>query len=230
MSFRKTFASMTLGLLVASSTLIAVAQDDASKPGVLGEPADHECVTDLGTSEVPDGATGYVINSEESAAEFTVTEELAGQGLNDAIGTTKAIIGTLLVDNEGNPLPCSRIDVDLRTLQTDESRRDARMLSALNVNEYPVATFIITEVAGLEGPLEEGEEAELMLVGNLAISGVEKQVSWEATVTLQDGKVSGTASTTVRFDDYGVSKPVMGPVMSIEDEVFLTIDIVADAG
>lgn len=229
MSLKTFAASMTLGLLISGSSFMAIAQENAATPGVMGEPAAHECVTDLGTAEVPENAKGFVISSEESQAQFTVTEELAGQGLNDAVGTTNAIIGTLLVDNEGNPLPCSRIDVDLRTLQTDESRRDARMLSALNVNEYPVATFIVTEISGIEGPLEEGTETNLILVGNLTISGVEHQVSWDATVTLQDGVVKGSASTMIRFDDYGVSKPVMGPVMSIEDEVYLTIDIVASS-
>lgn len=226
----KTFAtSMMLGLMIASSSFIAIAQDNAATPGVLGEPVEHECVTELGTTDVPENATAYVINSEESQVQFTVTEELAGQGLNDAIGTTNAIIGTLLVDGDGNPLPCGRIDVDLRTLQTDEARRDSRMLSALNVNDYPVATFVVTEIAGLNGPLEDGTETKVTLIGNLAISGVEHQVSWDTTVTLQDGVVTGTASTIVRFDDYGVSKPVMGPVMSIEDEIHLTISIVAPA-
>ena len=67
-----------------------------------------------------------------------------------------------------------------------------------------------------------------MLVGNLTIHGVEKQVSWDTTVTLVDGVITGTATTQVTFDEFEIEKPVIGPVMSIEDEVDLTIDIVAE--
>lgn len=227
MDIKKKMAVLFLGLVMTGSPAIAGAQE--STPGVLGDALDHECVTDLGTTEVPDDATGYIINGEESQAAFTVTEELAGTGVTDAVGTTNAVIGTILLDSDGNPLPCSRVDVDIRTLATDESRRDARMLDALNANDNPVATFIVTEVSGLEGPLVEGEETELTLVGNLTINGVEKQTSWEAIVTLADGTVTGSATTVVLFDDFEVTKPVMGPALSIEDEVTLTIDIVAGA-
>lgn len=227
MELKKALTSLSVGILMTGSVAMVTAQE--STPGVLGDAAATECVTDLGTAEVPENATGYVISSEESQASFTVTEELAGSGLNDAVGTTNAVIGTLLVDADGNPLACSRIDVDLRTLVTDESRRDARIQDALGTAENPVATFIVTEIAGLEAPLEEDAETELTLVGNLTINGEEKQVSWDATVTLADGSITGSATTVIQFDDYGIEKPVLGPVMSIEDDVTLTIDLVAAA-
>lgn len=227
MNMKKAITSLSLGLMLATSVAGVSAQE--STAGVLGDATATECVTDLGTAEVPENATGYAISSEESQASFTVTEELAGSGVTDAIGTTNAVIGTLLVDADGNPLACSRIDVDLRTLATDESRRDARIQEALNTTENPVATFIVTEISVLDAPLEEGEETQLTLIGNLTINGVEKQVSWDATVTLQDGSITGSATTVIQFDEFEVEKPVLGLVMSIEDDVTLTIDLVASA-
>lgn len=226
MNLKKPIVTFVLSVVLASTPFWASAQEEAT-PGVLGDAATHECVTDLGTAEVPENATGYVLNSEESQASFAVVEELAGQGVTTAIGTTNAVIGTILVDTEGNPLACSRVDVDLRTLVTDESRRDARIQEALGTSENPVATFIITEISGLEEPLQDGSETELTLIGNLGINGVEKQVSWTATVTLQDGTITGTATTVITFDQFDVEKPVMGPALSIEDDVTLTFDLVA---
>lgn len=228
MNLKMTMTSAILSTFLVTGS--AFAQDSVATPGVLGDSVGNECVTDLGTSDVPENAIGYTINSDESLATFQVTEELAGQGLNDAIGTTNAVIGTLLVDNDGRPLECSRIDVDLRTLVTDESRRDARIQDALSTQDFPVATFIVTDVPDLEAPLTEGEEVQFTLVGNLSIHGIEKQVGWDATVTLEEGGLSGSATTVIQFADFEVDKPVMGPVMSIEDDVTLTIDIVAAAG
>lgn len=227
MNLKKTLGTLFLGITLAGSSAVAIAQE--STPGVLGEAGSNECVTDLGTSEVPENASGYVINSAESQAEFTSTEELSGAGVNEAIGTTNAVIGTILIGEDGTPLPCSRIDVDLRTLVTDESRRDGQIQKAMETDEFPLATFIVTEVQGIDGPLEEGVETELSLIGNLSIHGVEKQVTWKTIVTHADGSVTGTAETQVTFADFDIEKPVIGPVMSIEDEVGLTIDIVAAA-
>lgn len=226
MDLKKTLTALSLGIMLASTSAIGAAQE--ATPGVLGDAVVTECVTDLGTSEVPQNATAYVVNSAESLATFSSMEELASAGVNEAIGTTSAVIGTILIGEDGAPLACSRFDIDLRTLVTDESRRDGQIQRVMETEQFPLATFIVTGIEGLEGPLEEGSETELILVGNLTIHGIEKQVSWDTTVTLADGVVTGTATTQVTFADFDIEKPVIGPVMSIEEEVDLTIDIVAE--
>ncbi|MCO5215765.1 MAG: YceI family protein [Thermomicrobiales bacterium] len=224
MNIKKPFTSLALGLILAGSLLGASAQE--ATPGVLGDATAAECVTDIGTAEVPDGATGYVVDAENSNVGFAIDETL-NTGDTEALASTNAIAGTLLVDADGNALSCSRVDVDLRTLVSNEIRRDDAMLNALDVNNYPVATFIVTEIQG--DALVEGEETELTLIGNLSIHGVDKQVSWTATVTLQDGTITGSATTVITFDDFDVTKPKMGPVVNIDDEIEITIDLVATA-
>ena len=68
------------------------------------------------------------------------------------------MIGTILIAEDGTPLACSRIDIDLRTLVTDESRRDGQIQKAMATDEFALATFIVTGIEGLDGPLEEGTE------------------------------------------------------------------------
>jgi polyisoprenoid-binding protein YceI len=215
---------LVICMLIVGSAATS-AQDVTS--GVIGDAVETTCVTGLGTAEAPDGALSFVLNSEQSAARYIVEEELASTGLTEAVGETNAVIGTILLGEDGTPLPCSRFDVDLRTLQTDETRRDARVQDALETEAYPVATFIVTSIEGLEGGLVDGVETDVTLVGNLEMHGVMNQVAWSATVTRSGDTITGTATTTVSFDDYGVEKPVMGPVMSIADDFELQIDLVA---
>lgn len=215
------------GLFLISGDMAAVSAQEAT-PGIIGTAVATECTTDLGTSEVPDGATGYTVDGETSEARYTVEEELARQGTNEAIGTTNAVIGTILIDADGTPLPCSRFDVDLRTLQTDEAKRDARVQEALETGTYPVATFIVTDVQ-LASDLKEDEPTDVTLVGNLDLHGVSQQVIWTGSVTKAGDSLSGTATTTVSFDAYGITKPVIGPVMSIADTLTLEVDLVANA-
>ena len=145
------------GLAVLALTAVAVlpggvsAQDSATPtPGVLTTPASTiDCA-----NAAPAPAAVFTIVSDKSEARYKAEEELAGKGANTAIGKTNAFIGTINFDANGTPFACSRFDVDLRTLQSDESRRDNFLYTnTLETQTYPLATFVLTEVQGLNGPL-----------------------------------------------------------------------------
>ncbi len=222
-------AAFLLALLVAAGVALtrsATAQEtpSATVPGVLETPA---ATLDCETA-APSPATTYAIVSEESAARYRAQEELAGIGANEAVGETNAIIGQILFDEGGTPLACSRFDVDLRTLQSDESYRDNYLYgNTLETEQYPLATFILTAVEGLTAPLADGEETTFTLIGNLTVHGVTKLVAWETTATLDDDRLSGTAVTTFEMPEFAIEPPVVGPVVSLDEKVQLEVDIVA---
>jgi len=145
------------------------------------------------------------------------------------VGETNAFIGTILLAEDGTSLPCSRFDVDLRTLKSDEARRDNFLYNnTLETGQYPLATFILTSVAGLDGPLVEGEETPLTLVGNLSVHGETQLIAWKGTVTLDGDTLSGSARTTFTMDDFGIEEPVVGPVVSVDETIALEVDITAE--
>ena len=220
--------SLALLLSLAVSQTGHVQAQEAT-PGVVGAEVANQCVTDIGTSEAPDGATTFSIVSDESAARYRAQEELASVGANEAVGETNAIIGAILLGADGTPLPCSRFDVDLRTLQSDEARRDNFLYNnTLETGTYPLATFVLTSIEGLDGPLADGEEASLTLVGNLSVHGETKAIAWDATVTLDGDTLTGNATTTFNMDDFNIEEPVVGPVMSVDKNITLEVDITAD--
>ena len=204
----------------------AVAQE--STPGVIGTPtASSGCIADALATPAA-GQIAYSIVSEESAARYRAQEELAGQGAAEAVGETTAIIGTILFDAEGNPQACSRFDVDLRTLQSDETRRDNYLYSnTLETEQYPLATFVLTGVEGLDGPLPDGEETTFTLVGELTMHGVTNLVAWDVTATLDGDTLTGSAVTRFNMPDYNIEEPVVGPVLSVNETVQLEVDITA---
>jgi polyisoprenoid-binding protein YceI len=136
-------------------------------PGVLTtEPASLDCTTAISPT------ADYAIVSEESTARYRAQEELQGLGDNEAVGETQAFIGNIYFDEAGLPLACSRWDVDLRTLVSDESRRDNFLRgNTLETETYPLATFISTSVEGLDQPLGS-EDVTFTLIGDLTIHGV----------------------------------------------------------
>jgi hypothetical protein len=119
------------GALVAASVVLSsgvgVAAQTTATPtplGVIEQAANlPECApSEIGAlPEGTDAATLYTIVPEESTARYRAQEELANIGANEAVGETQAIAGQIAFDENGMPVPCSRFDVDLRTLKSDEA-------------------------------------------------------------------------------------------------------------
>ena len=220
-------------LLLTLGAAAVAAQHETPTPGVIGTPVPADaCPTS--PTEVPTTvgdvtvATTYAIVSEESEARYRAQEELAGRGAAEAVGKTQAFIGNILFDESGTPLSCSRFDVDLRTLTSDEARRDNYLYgNTLETQTYPLATFILSEVQGLDVPLKADEETTFTLVGNLTFHGVTKLVSWDTTATLDGDKLEGAATTTFKMQDFAITPPIVGAVLSIDETITLEVDIVA---
>jgi polyisoprenoid-binding protein YceI len=175
-----------------------------------------------------DAAYTYTVDSEQSYARYRAQEVLQTQGAVEAVGETQAIIGTMYFDENFVPLAGSRFDIDLRTLVSDESYRDNHLHNdTLETGEFPLATFVITSVVGLDDGLADGAEATFQLVGDLTVHGVTNEATWEVTASRDGETITGFGTTTIVIEDYDMEKPYYGPVVSIEDEIVLEIDVVA---
>jgi polyisoprenoid-binding protein YceI len=192
-------------------------------PGVIGTPE-----TTIDCSTAPAAASTYAIASADSQARYVAEEELANKGANEAVGSTNAFIGTIYFGANGQPLACTRFDVDLRTLKSDEARRDNFLYNnTLETQQYPLATFILTSVEGLDQSLADGQETTFTLVGELTVHGVTKLVAWETKATLDGDKLTGTATTSFDMPDFDITPPKVGPVISLDEHVKLEVDITA---
>ncbi len=200
----------------------AIAQEEGTLAAPTGEVGQAEI------AEMPDGAVTFVVNGEESKASYTVEEELAGKGDVTAVGETTAIVGEIVLDADGNPIAGSRLDIDLRTLKTDETRRDNYLRgNSLESDTYPLATFVLTRVDNWTGTLTEGESVTFQMAGNLTVHGVTKEVVWESAATLNEDVITGTASVEVEMGDFDIEKPSVGFVLSLDETVKLDLAITA---
>jgi polyisoprenoid-binding protein YceI len=209
----------------------AIAQDATPAAGVLGTPeATNDCGDPNATPTVPaDAATVYTIDGENSEARWKAKQELVGIGANEAVGKTNAIIGDIAFGDDGLPLACSRFDVDLRTIDSGEPLRDNTLhTQAIESDTFPLATFILTKVEGLDQAPADGQEVSARLIGNLTVHNVTKLVAWDAKLKIDGDTLTGNATTNVKMNDYNIEKPTVGPVLSIEDTVVLEIDVTAN--
>ena len=224
--------------VVAAALLVSVASgvtaQDSATPTAMGLVQTAENLPDCTPAEIgalpegTDAAVVYAIVPEESTARYRVQEELAQVGENEAVGETQAIIGQFGFGEDGLPVPCSRFDVDLRTLQSDQAKRDNYLYrNTLEAETYPLATFVLRDVEGIDAPLADGQETTLRLIGDLTLRDVTKLVGWEAKVTLTDGTLTGTAATMFEMPDFGIEPPSVPVVLSLDETIRLEVDFTA---
>ena len=146
---------------------------------------------------------------------FRVDEELAGLGSVTAVGRTPEVAGTLTID--GSSVTAVEITADMTSLTTDDSRRDNKMLNALSVDQFPTATFSLTEPIDLGDAASTGAPFAGAANGNLTIKGITKPVSMPIEAQVVNGAIVVVGSVEIVFADFDVSVPSAPIVLSAED-------------
>ncbi|HEV8617542.1 MAG TPA: YceI family protein [Methylomirabilota bacterium] len=174
------------------------------------------------------GSVRYTVVPERSEARYRVREQLVGVTLpNDAVGTTHAVAGAITFDALGGVVSSqSRFTVDLRTLTSDEPRRDNFLRrNTLQTDRYPLAVFVPTEVRGLQFPLPQTGTATFEMTGDFTIRETTRRTTWQASATFKGAEVDVRADTAVRFADLGLEIPRVRVVLSVEDNIRLELDL-----
>jgi polyisoprenoid-binding protein YceI len=189
----------------------------------------------LQSTTTPPSAGGDILTfriiPEESEAAYFVGEQLASLPLpSTAKGATSVLAGEFHLTADGAALAqgiTSQFIVDLSTLESDESRRDARVQDALETSLYPTATFTITAVTGYDASLPEGEEQQLQLTGTLDLHGIQREVTWEVLARREGSVISALATLPFRFEDFGITPPNIAGFVSVEDGGTLQVQLIA---
>lgn len=226
-------AALVAAGIIVSSGVGVEAQAEAT-PTAIGVVEVSDGLADCADSELgalPEGLEAdavYSIVPEESAARYRVQEELAEVGETEAVGETQAIIGQLAFDADGLPLACSRFDVDLRTLKSDQAKRDNYLYNnTLEAEKYPLATFVLRDFEGLDAPLTDGKEKTVTLIGDLTLRDVTKLVAWEAKVKRDGDMLTGEAATEFEMPDFSIEPPSVPVVLSLDETIRLEFDVTA---
>ena len=158
-----------------------------------------------------------------SVAGYRVREQLANlPAESDAVGRTEDVSGSITVANDGGAasLMAGTLTVDTTTIQSDESRRDNRLRNeGLQTDQYPTATFKVTQPVAVPAAALAGTASDISLVGDLTLHGVTRSVQIPAQAQLTDGKMQVAGTLTFPLSDFGITPPnVGGFILSISDQ------------
>ena len=203
---------------VVATAVAATAGATAAMPAPPGTPATTE-------------AAGTVFTlGEGSIARYKVEEVLARTGFKVATGETGAVSGVVVFDAEGNVVAGeSSIVVQAATLRTDSDRRDGYVRNrTLETDAYPEVVFRPTAIVWTEPPAGELRGVQdFTIAGDLTVKDETRPVVWNATAEFhEDGRATGQASVEFTFADFGMDKPSVAIVLSVEDTIRLELDFV----
>jgi polyisoprenoid-binding protein YceI len=157
-----------------------------------------------------------------SVAGYRVREKLATlPAARDAVGRTSGVTGSVQIRDDGSTIRAlsgSKVEVDMSSIQSDESRRDDRMRTfALQTDTFPTATFTLTKGVVVPSRIRKGGTVSVQATGELTLHGVTQSVTIPLEMRLSGDTVQIQGSLDVNMADYHIDVSSFGGFVSIED-------------
>lgn len=172
----------------------------------------------------------FVVDAASSNVEIRVREQLAAlPSMSDAVLATKKISGEIGLSPDGRITASSLVSVNLDSLESDEARRDNFIKqNTLETAQFPTAELKVLRTAGLAIPLPRSGEFRFTLISTVKVHGVEHDVAWSVIATRTGRELKATATTTVHFADFGMERPSVALVLSVQDDIRVSVTLRAE--
>lgn len=172
----------------------------------------------------------------ESEVRFKIDEVLRGEDFT-VVGTTRQVGGDIIIrPSDIAATEIGPITINLRDLRTDDDRRDRAIRGQIlksAQDEYEFTTFRPTVISGLPETREAivvGTPFTFQVTGDLTLVERTRTITFEMTVTPEsETRISGFGVVQITLDQFDLNLPPLPPIVaSVEDEIILEIDFVAE--
>jgi polyisoprenoid-binding protein YceI len=171
-----------------------------------------------------DTSIGLFSDSTSSFVGYRVQEQLANIGANTAVGRTPDVSGTLTL--QGTTVTAVEVTANLATLKSNDDRRDGQLhRQALETDQFPTATFKLTQPIDLGAAPAEGQAVSVTATGDLTLHGQTKSVQIPLKAKRAGGVIAVTGSLEITFADFGIAKPTSFLVLSVQDHGTLELQL-----
>ncbi len=121
-------------------------------------------------------------------------------------GSTQAVEGWATI--EAGTLKAGEVVVDMEQISTDNERRDINVRNKIfHTNEYPTATFSITEPADLSEVPGNGTPGKVTLTGEMEIRGETRPMVHEFDILRDGDRIIVAGDVLIDRHEYGVESP-----------------------
>lgn len=148
------------------------------------------------------------IGSEKSKIEFTSDSLFA-----NVSGKFDSWTGTIDYNKKEPTASTVSVDIDLKSINTDNKRRDHHLQSDdfFDVAKFPKATFKSTRIK----PVTDQNNL-YDVTGQFTLHGVTKEITFPAEIREENGRIVARASFFINRQDYGIDfKSYLNPVKDV---------------
>ena len=144
----------------------------------------------------------YQIDPSHSGVHFSIRHLM----ISTVRGSFAGVQGTIVHDSDDPSATTVEAEVDIRTINTNDEKRDAHLISAdfLDAEKFPVMTYKSTKVT-------KGTGTDYTVVGDLTLHGVTKPVSLSVEETSDpmtdpwgNTRIGVTAKAKLSRSDFGL--------------------------
>lgn len=144
-------------------------------------------------------------DSNTTSVGFTFFEILPSDR-RETSGSTQSVEGWATI--EQGSVQAGEIVVDMTDVSTDNERRDINVRNKIfHTNEYPTATFTITEPADVSDVPGNGTPGKVTLTGEMEIRGETRPLSHEFDILRDGDRVIVSGDVDINRNEYGVESP-----------------------
>jgi polyisoprenoid-binding protein YceI len=145
-----------------------------------------------------------------SEAGFRLDETLSGQEVT-VVGRTESVSGAVVVLD--GMLAEASIVVEVDTMTSEDSARDAFFRRALDTTNFPQARFELSEPVDVSEIGESAARATVVASGMMTMHGVTQAVTATLEVQRTPDGIEVVGQVPVVLSDYGLSAPALGWVV-----------------
>ncbi len=145
--------------------------------------------------------------------------------LHDFDGSASSISGFAEGDIE-NPEESANglLEAAVSSMSTSDSWRDHYMIEDMDTTKFPTITFRLKKMSIVRKPRSEDDLYLISIDGMLQMHGVEREITFPATLSLSGALLNLKATVSLSLKDYGI-KPTSFLFLKVQDTVTVDFDL-----
>jgi polyisoprenoid-binding protein YceI len=196
---------------------LALKDRNAPPPLTLDKPAPgHE-------AGLPDGR--WVVRSSESIVGFRAREKYLSLPVpSEVVGRTSVVHGTM--ETRDGAIVATSVVVDMRTLKTNDSRRDETLRSSREPlwDKHPYGKFTLSQPLELDG-LSSGSVADVVARAMLQIHDVDRRVEFPLQVQLSGNRFQVVGRLRTTMTSFGFDPPSVAGLTTVRNGVTFEVKL-----
>ena len=173
---------------------------------------------------LPDGK--WVLQSSESIVGFRAREKYIGVPVpSEVVGRTSVVRGTM--ETRGGAIVATSVVADMRTLKTNDPRRDETLRSSRGPvwDKHPYGRFTLgSRPIGLDR-LSGGSFADVVARGTLRLHDVDRHVEFPLQVQLSGGRFQIVGRLRTRMTSFGFDPPSVVGLTTVRNGVTIEVKL-----